>query len=82
MKCFDCGTVKDDLKLSERTYTCDCGLELDRDINAARNIKKVGLDQLKELGINLLNSTALMAESYACGDMNDISYSAQESTSF
>ena len=80
--CSECGTINEDLKLSDRTYKCDCGLEIDRDINASRNIKKVGLDQLIDLGINLIkNSTDLMSESYACGDtMNDVSCSAQEST--
>lgn len=37
--CSACGTVKAKLALSERTYTCTtCGLILDRDINAARNL--------------------------------------------
>jgi putative transposase len=37
--CSACGTVKTKLALSERTYTCTtCGLILDRDINAARNL--------------------------------------------
>ena len=37
--CSDCGLVKAKLALSERTYRCrGCGLELDRDINAARNL--------------------------------------------
>lgn len=37
--CSACGAVKTKLALSERTYTCEhCGLTLDRDINAARNI--------------------------------------------
>ncbi|MFE9956564.1 RNA-guided endonuclease TnpB family protein [Micromonospora sp. NPDC005299] len=37
--CSDCGTVKTKLALSERTYSCeDCGLVLDRDLNAARNL--------------------------------------------
>jgi putative transposase len=31
--------VKTKLALSERTYHCDhCGLDLDRDVNAARNL--------------------------------------------
>jgi putative transposase len=37
--CSGCGTVKTKLGLSERTYRCDaCGLVLDRDVNAARNL--------------------------------------------
>jgi putative transposase len=37
--CSGCGTVKTKLALSERTYTCtSCGLVLDRDLNAARNL--------------------------------------------
>jgi putative transposase len=38
-KCSGCGHVKAKLALSERTYRCDaCGLVLDRDVNAARNL--------------------------------------------
>ena len=41
--CSGCGRVKAKLSLSERTYTCDsCGLVLDRDLNAAINIKVAG----------------------------------------
>ena len=39
-KCNRCGNIKKDLKLSDRTYNCDiCGLEMDRDLNAAVNLK-------------------------------------------
>lgn len=41
--CSNCGEVKKELTLSERIYSCTCGLELDRDINAAINIKREGL---------------------------------------
>lgn len=37
--CHECGTVKSDLKLSDRVYKCDCGYVEDRDINAAMNLK-------------------------------------------
>ena len=41
--CSKCGSVKAKLSLSERTYTCeDCGLTMDRDLNAAINIKVAG----------------------------------------
>ncbi len=37
--CSACGAVKAKLALSERTYTCQtCGLTIDRDHNAARNL--------------------------------------------
>jgi putative transposase len=37
--CSGCGTVKAKLALSEREYKCEaCGLILDRDLNAARNL--------------------------------------------
>ncbi|GGM45411.1 hypothetical protein GCM10011608_32710 [Micromonospora sonchi] len=37
--CSGCGAVKTKLALSERTYTCTtCGMVLDRDLNAARNL--------------------------------------------
>lgn len=38
--CSSCGTTKKDLKLSDRTYKCECGLEMDRDLNAAINLAK------------------------------------------
>jgi len=40
--CSDCGTVFEDLKLSDRRVSCDCGLSLDRDHNAALNILRRG----------------------------------------
>ena len=38
-KCSQCGRIKRDLKLRDRIYSCECGLELDRDLNAAINLK-------------------------------------------
>lgn len=40
--CSGCLKIKEDLSLSDRTFRCDCGLILDRDHNAALNIKRVG----------------------------------------
>ena len=37
--CSNCGKVKKDLKLSDRVYKCDCGLTIDRDLNASINLK-------------------------------------------
>jgi putative transposase len=39
--CSSCGQVHE-MKLSDRVMNCDCGLNLDRDLNAAINIKWAG----------------------------------------
>lgn len=41
--CSGCGNRKESLKLSDREYKCDnCGLEIDRDLNAAKNLASLG----------------------------------------
>jgi len=40
--CSGCGTMQE-MSLSQRTYSCDCGLEIDRDVNSAKNILAQGL---------------------------------------
>jgi putative transposase len=56
-KCSGCGWVDDDLVLSDRVFIChECGLVIDRDLNAAINI-------LHEA----LRTTASSAGSYAYG---------------
>ena len=41
--CSDCSSVKERLSLSERVFLCSvCGIQIDRDLNAARNILKLG----------------------------------------
>lgn len=55
-QCSRCGQRKESLTLSERTYACpSCGLMIDRDLNAAINLKQL--------------STASSAGSEACGDV-------------
>ena len=39
-KCCKCGRIKKELKLSERAYHCACGNKMDRDRNAAINIRE------------------------------------------
>lgn len=40
--CSCCGSIKKDLKLSDRIYRCECGNVIDRDYQAALNLKKYG----------------------------------------
>ena len=37
--CHRCGSIKKDLKLSERIYRCGCGYVEDRDLNASLNLR-------------------------------------------
>ncbi len=40
--CSCCGNIKKDLKLSDRIYKCKCGNVIDRDFQAALNLKAYG----------------------------------------
>jgi putative transposase len=40
--CSICGKAKEEMPLAEREYRCSCGLVLDRDTNAAINIRNEG----------------------------------------
>ena len=45
--CSNCGTIKQELALSERIYKCDtCKYIQDRDINAAINIRTAGMAEI------------------------------------
>lgn len=44
--CRFCGCINSDLTLADRTWTCDCGAVLDRDLNAAQNIETEALSIL------------------------------------
>jgi putative transposase len=52
--CSACGWRKPSLTLAERTFTCEaCGLVLDRDVNAARNLRDLaasGAERLNACG--------------------------------
>ena len=47
--CIECGYVKKDLTLSDRTYVCPhCGNVIDRDFQAALNLKRYGETELSK----------------------------------
>lgn len=45
-----CGSVNDALTLSDRTWLCGCGVVVDRDLNAAENIRAEGLRMMVAAG--------------------------------
>jgi putative transposase len=53
--CSVCGQINNNLKLSDRVYSCDCGAIINRDINASVNILRKGLESFG-LGTNLVDS--------------------------
>jgi putative transposase len=60
--CSRCGHLHGKIPLSQRVFRCQaCGLEMDRDLNAALNLKAYGL-------AHLTGPTASSAGSHACGD--------------
>ena len=45
--CSGCGYIKPELSLSERTFVCEeCGVVLDRDLNAALNLRMVAVSSI------------------------------------
>ncbi|TWO18010.1 IS200/IS605 family element transposase accessory protein TnpB [Campylobacter hyointestinalis] len=62
--CSNCGTIKFDLKLKDRTFICDeCGFVTHRDLNAAINILRRGLkalnisiEQIKDIKLSNVKS--------------------------
>ena len=51
--CSNCGFIQE-MPLSKRVF--DCGISIDRDLNASLNIKNIGFNTVGHTGI------------YACGD--------------
>ena len=48
-RCSNCGSIKEVLSLDDRVYNCEyCGFEINRDLNAAINIRNEGLRILNE----------------------------------
>jgi putative transposase len=54
--CSGCGAVKAKLALSERSYVCmACGMVMDRDVNAARNLAALGEAMVAGSGSETVN---------------------------
>ena len=50
--CSCCGNIKKDLKLSDRIYRCECGNVIDRDYQAALNLKRYGEMALEQQSVS------------------------------
>ena len=49
--CSNCGWIKQDLTLKDRSWTCEvCNCDHDRDVNASKNILKEGISILESAG--------------------------------
>jgi putative transposase len=60
-KMCECGYIHWDLKLSDRIWACpSCGAVNDRDLLAARNIKKFGLEKQNLLTQENINKTPVV----------------------
>ena len=60
-KCNHCGNVNKALRLSDREWVCpSCRAVIDRDFNAAKNIRDIGINTVRNTGIN------------ACGDHAEV----------
>lgn len=76
--CSECGHVRAKLALSERTYHCPCcGMSLDRDVNAARNLAALGeqhrvsLVLASRVGDRHPGGPSATPVSHACGGGNE-----------
>lgn len=59
--CHVCGTIHE-LKLSDRTMNCDCGNVLDRDLNAAINLKNYAVSStVSACGVSSSDANLLVA---------------------
>ena len=65
--CTKCGQWHDEIKVWNRTFKCDCGVEMDRDVHAAQNMvwfyeNNVGVERTK---VKRVKMEALVKEALA-----------------
>ena len=50
--CSECGRIVEELPLSKREWSCECGAFHDREINAAKNLCRYAVDRASCARIN------------------------------
>ena len=50
-RCSCCGRIREDMTLADRIYVCDCGNVMDRDVNAAINIRNIAFEKQNLIGL-------------------------------
>jgi len=60
--CRICGNIKEDLRLEDRVYICECGHVEDRDLNASINIENFGVSTLSSRGIQACGESVRLLE--------------------
>lgn len=80
--CTKCGVWHDEIKVWNRTFKCECGVEMDRDIHAAQNMvwfyeNNVGVERTK---VKRLEMKALVDQAIAMG--SQLSSKKDEDSSF
>ena len=80
--CTKCGQWHDELKVWDRTFKCDCGIEMDRDVHAAKNMvwffeNNVGVERtkVKRMEMEALVESALSTQN----QLLSMKYEADES---
>jgi IS605 OrfB family transposase len=68
--CSFCGSISGPKSLATRNWICpDCGKQHDRDINAAQNIKRAGLDTLNKREGNHRSCKTMLVELSSCSNL-------------
>ena len=76
--CTKCGQWHDEIKVWDRTFKCDCGVEMDRDIHAAQNMVwfyknnvGVGRTKVKRVEMEALVKEALASSSQLLSEKHE-----------
>ena len=73
--CSICNFVHSELKLSDRTWSCpNCGTTHDRDINAAKNLKRLATETALPAASNAVMRSTDALQKVSGGKVTPVSY--------